>query len=756
MDVVFTIVSRNYAAQAASLMESLASAEPAARRVVIATDGPIPGLAGRAEVIEAQAFTPDFGAMSVYYDALELNTAVKPHAFRMLLSQPDVTAGVYLDPDIWVYRPLDEVREGLARAQLCLTPHLTRPLAGEAEPNDHTILRSGVYNLGFMAARAEPTIFDLLDWWGRKCRFDCRVDFAAGLFTDQRWMDLAPGFVDSLARLRQPTLNLAYWNIEGRDLAKVDGRWRVDGEPLGFFHFSGFDPARPGVFSKHQNRTQAAPGSPLATLLADYAQAMIRNGHAEARATPYAFDRFASGRAITPAMRRRALRAARAGEAAPQGLDAASEAWFDAPDPEAAVLALPDVSRVMNQVWGAEPAAAGFDRETTEGRLAFHAWFADQAPDPASAEAGRRLLDAWRSGARRPDPSAWRDTPWTGPAAQVWDWVRQPVDGAPPRACSALLAARADLRQRFSGDATGLLAWCLGVEATAGRFAPDLLPKGLIDDLAAHPEGLEATIGAAWRGRGGDDLKRRLFAGFDLAHAARWPSRLAEASQAEFLRPVAGHPAPFIALFTAIWESRSDLQRQFPLDGPAGRLRFLRWLVGGGLDEYGVAFAALPATVRHHPWTRLALRTVRRRPAAPSIHAAGACATLVVTEAIEALKGARLPAGTLVLEAASGRFRHPDGAAATAPAQVARLCFLTDPGLAPADAIGLHARGVAWSRTAGVWSDAQAARLADNDPALGFVDEVWTPDGHARTPRPVRALASDDALEAALRAAVTT
>jgi len=44
LDVIFTIVSRNYAAQAATLMESLAAAEPRARRVVVATDGPIPAL----------------------------------------------------------------------------------------------------------------------------------------------------------------------------------------------------------------------------------------------------------------------------------------------------------------------------------------------------------------------------------------------------------------------------------------------------------------------------------------------------------------------------------------------------------------------------------------------------------------------------------------------------------------------------------------------------------------------------------------
>jgi hypothetical protein len=273
LDVIFTIVSRNYAAQAATLMESLAIAEPKARRVVIATDGPIPALERLAEVIDAREVGAPYNAMSVYYDALELNTAVKPYVFRRFLTEPGVASATYLDPDIFVFRPLDAVREGLAQSQVALTPHLTRPLLGSAMPNDHAILQSGSYNLGFCAARAEPKVVDLMAWWADRCEFDCRVDLKNGLFTDQRWMDLAPGFVDSLSVLRTPTLNLAYWNLESRTLARGPDGWTVDGEPLGFFHFSGFDPARPDVLSKHQDRVKVTPGSPLADLLADYAAA---------------------------------------------------------------------------------------------------------------------------------------------------------------------------------------------------------------------------------------------------------------------------------------------------------------------------------------------------------------------------------------------------------------------------------------------------------------------------------------------------
>ena len=200
-----------------------------------------------------------------------------------------------------------------------------------------------------------------------------------------------------LAILRTPTLNLAYWNLEGRALARTRTGWTVDGHPLTFFHFSGFDPRRPLTLSKHQNRVKAEAGSPLARLLADYAEAMLRNGHEAASAVPYAHSRFATGRTVTPLMRRTALAAGRRGTTFETGLDQDASAWFDQASPEAAAAGLPDVTRLMDQAWRESPGADPFDRDSRDGRLAFHRWFVDNAgalgADAASLDAARALLD---------------------------------------------------------------------------------------------------------------------------------------------------------------------------------------------------------------------------------------------------------------------------------------------------------------------------------------------------------------------------
>lgn len=622
MDVIFTIVSRNYAAQAACLMESLAAAEPAAQRVVVATDGPIAFKDAGIRVIDAAALVPDFAAMCAYYDALELNTAVKPHAFKALLSEEGVSAGVYLDPDIWVYRPLDAVREGLARAPLALTPHTTRPLRGEANPSDHVILQSGSYNLGFMAARAEPQIRDLLDWWAEKLRFDCRVDFAAGLFTDQKWMDLAPGFVSDLAILRTPTLNLAYWNLEGREVAKGPDGWTVDGEPLAFFHFSGFDPALPLVLSKHQDRIKVTPGSALAALMSDYAAALLRNGHAQATAIPYGHRAFPSGQEVSKEVRRRMLAAARAGENFGGGLTAAAEAW-------AAVRP----GHVVREPHGAAP----------EG-------------------------------------------PWLAGSAALMDWL---TSASPAPAIEAMKVARRDLRDRFAADEAGLKAWLLGPESLEGRFSARLAPPEAFDDP-------ELALRAARQVAGDLPEARLRFAAYGLAARAAWPRTVASALRAGYDAPVRqlARGMPFPRIFLAIWESRGDLQRLFPLTTFKGRFAYLRWLIGGGLAEYGIDLAALPSAVDSHPVFEFARLSVRYAPPPPGrIPAAGTVNTLLVVErwSPDAAGG-----DALVFDAASSRFRTPQGDPANAPAQVGKLVFRTAPGLFPADAVALLSQGVAW------------------------------------------------------------
>jgi glycosyltransferase involved in cell wall biosynthesis len=211
-----------------------------------------------------------------------------------LLAEGASTA-VYLDPDIRIFAPLDAALAPLEQgAEGLLTPHVLHPLPRDGrKPNDHELLMAGVFNLGFLALNDTPSARDLLKWWAGWLRTHCFEDKGTGTFTDQKWLNFGPVFWPGVHILRDDTCNVAYWNLSERRLTMRDGGWEVNGRPLTFFHFSGFNPDDPRTLSKHQDRVGVTSGSPLAKLLAQYAERLFANGHGEWRRVaqaPMTFD----------------------------------------------------------------------------------------------------------------------------------------------------------------------------------------------------------------------------------------------------------------------------------------------------------------------------------------------------------------------------------------------------------------------------------------------------------------------------------
>ena len=76
-----------------------------------------------------------------------------------------------------------------------------------------------------------------------RCKRFCYDDIPNGIFTDQRWNDLVPAIFPEVKILRNSRYNVAAWNTTLRKIErdKTSGQWRVDGQPLGFYHFTGID-----------------------------------------------------------------------------------------------------------------------------------------------------------------------------------------------------------------------------------------------------------------------------------------------------------------------------------------------------------------------------------------------------------------------------------------------------------------------------------------------------------------------------------
>lgn len=177
------------------------------------------------------------------HSVVELCTAVKGQALVKFLEEGSEKV-VYLDPDIAVFDDLKELEKMLDEYAIVLTPHLTEQESSRAAIMDNEIcaLKHGAYNFGFYAVNNSQEGLKFARWWRDRLVEFCFDDIPNGIFTDQKWGDLVPCLFEKVYILRDPGYNVATWNISNREMGKLeDGTFTVNGQPLRFYHFSGFD-----------------------------------------------------------------------------------------------------------------------------------------------------------------------------------------------------------------------------------------------------------------------------------------------------------------------------------------------------------------------------------------------------------------------------------------------------------------------------------------------------------------------------------
>ena len=359
---ICTIIARNYVAHARVLAESFKRIHPDGTCSVLVVDDPTGFIDAAAEPFELitidQIGLPDVDRMAASYDVMELSTAVKPWLLRTLLSRPGADAVAYLDPDIKVFASLAEIERRASEHGVVLTPHFTDPLPrDDLKPSEEDILIAGTYNLGFIGLGAGETADRLLDWWSERLEHHCINDPEQGWFVDQRWIDLAPGLWPGIDVLRDTSFNIAYWNLATRRL-EIDGEgYRVDGTPLHFFHFSGFDPRHPDRLSKHQDRIEVGDDPALTRICAEYAEDLLRNGFEEASGWPYGWTEMANGARLDAAARRVYREAAEAGRFDESVFTERGAQRFIAylSEPEGGDRGDVPVNRYAKAVWDARP-----------------------------------------------------------------------------------------------------------------------------------------------------------------------------------------------------------------------------------------------------------------------------------------------------------------------------------------------------------------------------------------------------------------
>jgi hypothetical protein len=237
------------------------------------------------------------------HTVVELCTAVKGRAAKQLLAQPEVDRVFYFDPDMAVFGRFAELEQALSQTSILLTPHQSEPETTHEAimDNEMASLKHGVFNMGFVgiANTAEGQRFAA--WWADRLTHFCLDDISRGLFTDQKWANLVPCFFDDYRVLRSPAFNVATWNITTRSVSgSLEEGITVNGEPLGFYHFSGFDSGDQAIMLQKYGANSAT----LKALRSWYIDACEENGQSAAVDYPYGYGTYENGNMIQPAERR--------------------------------------------------------------------------------------------------------------------------------------------------------------------------------------------------------------------------------------------------------------------------------------------------------------------------------------------------------------------------------------------------------------------------------------------------------------------
>lgn len=305
--IVYTSITKSYLPKARVLAKSIKKFHPEWKFILLYSDSIPVEFDLNSEPFDEilgikQLKIPKLNSWIFGHDIVELCTAVKGPAAELLSQRAGVKKIMYLDPDIKVFSSLSSLEDMLDQYDILLTPHL---LSYESDlnaiyDNEISALKHGVYNLGFFAVNTNGQGLEFIKWWARRLYLLCRADIPNGVFTDQKWCDLAPAFFSNLGIVRDEGCNVATWNIAHRPICKdLHGNLLAGNSVLKFYHFTGYDSgAGMGMLGKYASSQAIA-----LQMWDEYGVELANAGQSKVMQKDWAYSNFSNGQPIYQEMR---------------------------------------------------------------------------------------------------------------------------------------------------------------------------------------------------------------------------------------------------------------------------------------------------------------------------------------------------------------------------------------------------------------------------------------------------------------------
>jgi hypothetical protein len=157
-------------------------------------------------------------------------------------------------------------------------------------------IKYGVYNMGFLAVNRMYEARRFIEWWAERLYLMCYDDLKNGLFTDQRWIDLAPTFFD-VELLHHYGYDFGTWAVKDVAIDKKDSNYFINKQPLRFAHYSGYDIGTIDMVKtwwlSDANRDM------YYELIDDYTKELYISGHDKMSKLPWSYARYDTGELIS-------------------------------------------------------------------------------------------------------------------------------------------------------------------------------------------------------------------------------------------------------------------------------------------------------------------------------------------------------------------------------------------------------------------------------------------------------------------------
>jgi hypothetical protein len=250
MNYFCTYCDRGYAARMRCLHDSLKEQGEAFQLFVLCFDAETEAVVSSArenslvavlldDVLRAE---PDYAAVQSHRTRVEFFFTSTPILVRHCLRRTPVAGSMtYLDADLFFFGPPSAVIKEQGDASVGIVPHrFPTRLADRAE--------HGTYNVGWVSFRRDASGQACLNWWADRCLEWCHDRLDNGRFADQGYLDEFPRRFAGVRALEHPGINTAPWNVESGEIDSVDGRPRLNGQPVLFYHFQGIREVAPDWF----------------------------------------------------------------------------------------------------------------------------------------------------------------------------------------------------------------------------------------------------------------------------------------------------------------------------------------------------------------------------------------------------------------------------------------------------------------------------------------------------------------------------